>query len=106
MLCCIRLREYSTLQGVLLYLTDGDDYDDDTRARYIARFRRTIREHYKDIRMNSSVVATAWQILEAIQDEDDELPSLGTKRKSRAQGGPSGRGKGKGRGRGRGTGRA
>ncbi|EIM82659.1 uncharacterized protein STEHIDRAFT_102019 [Stereum hirsutum FP-91666 SS1] len=94
--------------GVLLYLTDGDDYDDDTRARYIARFRRTLRDRHKDIRMNNRVVATAWEILEAIQDEDDELPSVGTKRKSRAQDGPSGKGKGRGRGRGRGrgTGRA
>lgn len=58
--------------------------------------------------MNNRVVATAWEILEAIQDEDDELPSVGTKRKSRAQDGPSGKGKGRGRGRGRGrgTGRA
>ncbi|KAA1476804.1 hypothetical protein DENSPDRAFT_843892 [Dentipellis sp. KUC8613] len=54
--------------GLMLYVMRGTDYTDEERAGAIHALRKSLRDEYKDIRLNTRVGRSCWELITRVED--------------------------------------
>ncbi|TFY60418.1 hypothetical protein EVG20_g7415, partial [Dentipellis fragilis] len=77
--------------GLMLYVMRGQEYTDEDRAAAIHALRKSLRDEYKDIRLNTRVGRSCWELITRVED-GEPLDSL-VLRASALKGAAKGKGK-------------